>query len=163
MGSNKEQEKALKKLIGMVSGMMEKNAIEELEVEHNDQGGLRKVRIKKAASSSSNPIQVVATQAPPAQVLVPTAPPEEAPQLDEDLEEIVSPMVGTFYVATNPGDPPYVQEGDEVKKGDILCLVEAMKLMNEIESPHDGKIVSIAVDNAQPVEYGERLFLIKPY
>ncbi len=142
--------KLLKRLINLA----EKSTIDELEVEHD---GL-KVRIKKAAVSSPE-----LTQAITAQALAPTAPAEEAPQLDEDLEEIVSPMVGTFYASANPSDPPYVQEGDEVKKGDILCLVEAMKLMNEIESPHTGKIVSIHVDNAQPVEYGERLFLIKPY
>ena len=154
--------KLLKKLIGMV----EKSAIDELEVEHND----LRVRIKK---TGAQPITIPAQAASPIPAGQPQAkestpaPPERQAQAptfeDEDLEEIVSPMVGTFYAAASPGEAPYVSEGSEVKKGDILCLVEAMKLMNEIESPYDGKIVSIAVDNAQPVEYGERLFLIKPH
>ncbi len=75
---------------------------------------------------------------------------------------VESPMVGTFYRAPAPGAQPYVAEGDVVKKGQVLCIVEAMKLMNEIEAEFEGRIVSIMVENAQPVEYGEPLFLIEP-
>jgi acetyl-CoA carboxylase biotin carboxyl carrier protein len=81
---------------------------------------------------------------------------------DDKLAAVESPMVGTFYRAPAPGAKPYVEEGDVVKKGQILCIVEAMKLMNEIEVEFEGRIVSIMVENAQPVEYGEPLFLVEP-
>jgi len=71
-------------------------------------------------------------------------------------------MVGTFYRAPAPDAPPYVEVGDTVKKGQVLCIIEAMKLMNEIESDVDGKIVEILAENAQPVEFGQELFLIEP-
>ncbi|MCL6583454.1 MAG: acetyl-CoA carboxylase biotin carboxyl carrier protein [bacterium] len=72
-----------------------------------------------------------------------------------------SPLVGTFYRAPSPNATPFVEVGDVVKKGQVLCIIEAMKLMNEVEAEVDGKIVSIFVENAQPVEYGEPLFLIQ--
>lgn len=75
--------------------------------------------------------------------------------------EIVSPMVGTFYRAPSPTSDPYVVEGDLIKEGQDLCIIEAMKLMNEIESEYTGKIVRILVENGQPVEYGEPLFLLE--
>jgi acetyl-CoA carboxylase biotin carboxyl carrier protein len=75
---------------------------------------------------------------------------------------VESPMVGTFYRASSPGAEPYVTEGDVVKEGQILCIIEAMKLMNEIEAKVAGRIVQILVDNAQPVEYGQALFLLEP-
>jgi len=74
--------------------------------------------------------------------------------------EIRSPIVGTFYRAPSPGAPPFVEKGDKVKKGQVLCIVEAMKVMNEIESDVDGTVVDILVENAQPVEYNQVLFLI---
>jgi acetyl-CoA carboxylase biotin carboxyl carrier protein len=69
-------------------------------------------------------------------------------------------LVGTFYISPSPQSEPYVKEGQRVSKGDILCIVEAMKLMNEIESEFSGKVISVLVENGQPVEYGEPLFLI---
>jgi acetyl-CoA carboxylase biotin carboxyl carrier protein len=75
---------------------------------------------------------------------------------------IEAPMVGTFYRASSPTAEPYVREGDLVKEGQILCIIEAMKLMNEIESRAAGRVTKILVDNAQPVEYGQPLFLIEP-
>jgi acetyl-CoA carboxylase biotin carboxyl carrier protein len=78
------------------------------------------------------------------------------------LVTIEAPMVGTFYHAPSPEAPPYVKEGDLIKAGQILCIIEAMKLMNEIESKVAGRIVKILVENAQPVEYGQPLFLIEP-
>jgi acetyl-CoA carboxylase biotin carboxyl carrier protein len=75
---------------------------------------------------------------------------------------IEAPMVGTFYRASSPTAEPYVREGDLVKEGQILCIIEAMKLMNEIESRAAGRVIKILVDNAQPVEYGQPLFLIEP-
>lgn len=85
---------------------------------------------------------------------------EEVPS-EDDLHFVTSPIVGTFYRAPNPDADPYVQPGDRVRKGQVLCIVEAMKLMNEIESDVDGVIVKIYPENAQPVEFGERLFAIR--
>jgi acetyl-CoA carboxylase biotin carboxyl carrier protein len=78
------------------------------------------------------------------------------------LVTIEAPMVGTFYRASSPSADPYVREGDVVKEGQILCIIEAMKLMNEIESKASGRIAKILVENGQPVEYGQPLFLIEP-
>jgi acetyl-CoA carboxylase biotin carboxyl carrier protein len=80
----------------------------------------------------------------------------------EKLVTITSPIVGTFYRAPSPDADPYVEEGDLVRKGQVLCIVEAMKLMNEIESEVDGRIYKILVESAKPVEYGQPLFLIEP-
>ena len=77
-------------------------------------------------------------------------------------KKVTSPFVGTFYRASSPGADPYVREGQVVKKGQVLCLIEAMKLMNEIEAEQSGKIVSVLVENGQPVEFGEPLFVIEP-
>lgn len=80
----------------------------------------------------------------------------------ERLITVTSPIVGTFYRASSPEAKPFVEEGERVKKGQVLCIIEAMKLMNEIESEVDGKVVRILVENGHPVEYGEPLFLIEP-
>ena len=77
-------------------------------------------------------------------------------------DEILSPMPGTFYIAPSPDDPPFVKEGDSIKKGDTLCIIEAMKIMNEIESEHDGVVTDILVNNSDPVEYNQPLFVIDP-
>jgi acetyl-CoA carboxylase biotin carboxyl carrier protein len=88
--------------------------------------------------------------------------PAPAPEADKALQVVTSPMVGTFYRAPDPTAPPFVDIGDAVKKGQTLCIVEAMKLMNEIESDLDGTIVEIFVENAKPVEFGQKLFAVKP-
>ena len=80
----------------------------------------------------------------------------------KNLVTVTSPMVGTFYRSPSPEAPPFVEEGSMVKKGQPLCIIEAMKIMNEIESEVDGRVVSILVENGQPVEYGEPLMLIEP-
>jgi acetyl-CoA carboxylase biotin carboxyl carrier protein len=90
---------------------------------------------------------------------------EGRPAQEEDAQRLVTvtaPLVGTFYRAASPDTPPFVEVGDSVKKGQVLCIVEAMKLMNEIECEADGVIVRVLVENAHPVEYGEPLFLIEP-
>ena len=74
----------------------------------------------------------------------------------------MSPIVGTFYRSTEPGVAALVEIGDTVKKGQVLCIIEAMKLMNEIDSEYDGQVVNVYVENGQPVQYGERLFAIRP-
>ncbi|MBT8083113.1 MAG: acetyl-CoA carboxylase biotin carboxyl carrier protein, partial [Gammaproteobacteria bacterium] len=84
--------------------------------------------------------------------------PAEAP--DEDGFEVTAPMVGTFYAAASPGAAPYVQVGDRVNEGDTLCIIEAMKMMNQIESDVSGAIKSIRVQNGEPIEYGQVLFVI---
>ena len=109
----------------------------------------------------------------PASVPAPTPAPAPAaaafvaaPVVDVDpttrLVPIEAPMVGTFYRASSPNADPYVREGDVVKEGQILCIIEAMKLMNEIESRASGRIAKVLVENGQPVEYGQPLFLIEP-
>src|SRR5437867_9970508 len=78
-----------------------------------------------------------------------------------ELAVVKSPIVGTFYRSSEPGAPSFVEVGSTVKKGDVLCIIEAMKLMNEIDSEYDGEVTNIYVENAQPVQYGERLFAIR--
>ena len=80
---------------------------------------------------------------------------------EQEIRQLVSPMVGTFYAQSSPDKPPFVKVGDKVKKGQTVCIIEAMKLMNEIESEHDGEIVRILTQNEEMVEYGQPLFLIK--
>ena len=87
--------------------------------------------------------------------------PEAAPSEEENLHSVSSPIVGTFYRAPNPDADPYVKVGDFVEQGQTLCIVEAMKLMNEIESDVRGTIVKVLPENAQPVEYGEQLFVVR--
>ncbi len=88
--------------------------------------------------------------------------PVDAAPADDHLHWVTSPIVGTFYRAPNPDAEPYVKVGDFVEQGHTLCIVEAMKLMNEIESDLSGTIVKVLPENAQPVEYGERLFAVRP-
>lgn len=85
----------------------------------------------------------------------------KAAGMASNQKQITSPFVGTFYRSPSPTAQPYAREGQEIKKGDVLCIIEAMKLMNEIESELSGKIVSILVENGQPVEFGEPLFLVE--
>jgi acetyl-CoA carboxylase biotin carboxyl carrier protein len=87
--------------------------------------------------------------------------PEPVADADIELAVVKSPIVGTFYRAAEPGAPPFVDLGSMVKKGQVLCIIEAMKLMNEIDSEYDGEVVNVYVENGQPVQYGERLFAIR--
>ncbi|MBI5562596.1 MAG: acetyl-CoA carboxylase biotin carboxyl carrier protein [Deltaproteobacteria bacterium] len=128
----------------------------EVEVE----GAQGKVRIKRAGVA---PVEHAALAAP---APAPPAPAEaamgEAPRTQAGNVKIVtSPMVGTFYRASSPEAQPFVEMGSIIKSGSPLCIIEAMKLMNEVESEYSGKVVSILVENGQPVEYGEPLFHIE--
>jgi acetyl-CoA carboxylase biotin carboxyl carrier protein len=136
----------------------------ELEIE-----GL-KLRVRK----SSGPYQQGAHEQAPAPshgvaqpvAMAASAPPPVAPLLGEEEAElelavVKSPIVGTFYRSSEPGAPPFVDVGERVKKDQVLCIIEAMKLMNEITSEYEGEIVSVYVENGKPVQYGERLFAIK--
>ena len=91
-----------------------------------------------------------------------TAPPEPVVEVDPTLVAVKSPIVGTFYESPSPASPPFVKVGDKVQVGQVLCIIESMKLMNEIEAETAGTIVSKLVANAQPVEYGEALFTLRP-
>lgn len=99
--------------------------------------------------------------APPPQQIAPPVAPAAAPAVEEDLYLVKSPIVGTFYEAPTPGSPAFVSIGQTVQRGQVLCIVEAMKLMNEIESDAAGEVVKRLVQNGQPVEYGQPLFAIR--
>lgn len=150
----------IRKLVKLV----ETSDISELEIE---EGGSR-VRIVKKPSSNGI-VQVAESVIPvpsfapgPTQLVAPVQPDEPQPTTSPELVKMTSPMVGTYYTAPSPEAPPYVQVGDQVVSGQVLCIVEAMKLMNEIESEMSGRIVEISVENAQPVEFGQLLFVIDP-
>jgi acetyl-CoA carboxylase biotin carboxyl carrier protein len=105
------------------------------------------------------PTSTVATAPVPAAPAPGAAP--AAPDTDIELAVVKSPIVGTFYRSSEPGSASFVEIGTTVKKGQVLCIIEAMKLMNEIDSEYDGEIVNVYVENGQPVQYGERLFAIR--
>ena len=105
------------------------------------------------------PANHVAPAATPAPEPVPAPPPQ--PSDEAEFAIVKSPIVGTFFRASEPGSAPFVEVGSVVRKGQVLCIIEAMKLMNEIESEYEGEVVKVYVDNAQPVQYGERLFALK--
>lgn len=131
------------------------HALTELEVEKK---GVR-IRVRREPVPYS-PGAVPETIREPVSPPVRSQPPSIIDQ--SRLVTVTSPIVGTFYRSPSPDADPYVEEGDIVKKGQVLCIVEAMKLMNEIEAETDGKIVKILVESSTPVEYGQPLFLIDP-
>ena len=143
--------------------------VTEVEVQDGDE----KIRIRrKAAGADDPPPYVVVTsgmggvvgssqgalQAPASA----SSTSEAAASADDDLAMVKSPMVGTFYEAASPGSPPFVEVGDTVEKGQTLCIIEAMKLMNEIEAESSGVIAKRFVTNGEPIEYGQALFGIRP-
>jgi acetyl-CoA carboxylase biotin carboxyl carrier protein len=150
--------KELKEIIDIVTS---KETIEELELEKS---GVR-LRIRRSSNHSSplptvSMAAVAAAAAAPA-MLSPAEPQEIPSKVEEELYYVKSPIVGTFYKAVSPTSEPFVSVGGFVEKGAVLCIIEAMKLMNEIESDVAGEIVSVLVENGQPVEYGEKLFAIR--
>ena len=146
--------------------LVREHELAEFEIEHE---GLRlKVRKNAAGAIMSVPTapSVVQPMVPPAMAAAPGAAPAApavAVPADNEIELAVvkSPIVGTFYRSPEPGAPAFVEIGTTVKKGQVLCIIEAMKLMNEIDSEYEGEIVNIYVESGQPVQYGERLFAIK--
>ncbi len=158
-----------KELKELIEFLIEKD-IAEFELERGDV----KVRIKRAAEPVVMAAPVTAPHfvthaAPPALELAATpvraisddAAEEAVLAADQNLHVVRSPIVGTFYESPSPGSPPFVKAGDQVEVGQILCIVEAMKLMNEIEADAAGEIVKKLVGNGQPIEYGQELFLIR--
>jgi acetyl-CoA carboxylase biotin carboxyl carrier protein len=144
--------------------MMREHELSEFELERDN----LKLRIRKhaghvAAVPHAHP--PAAAPVPPPAVAAPSAAGGAAlTPADEDVELVIikSPIVGTFYRAPEPGARPYAEDGDRVKKGQVLCIIEAMKLMNEINAEVDGEVVKVYVENGQAVQYGERLFAIRP-
>lgn len=111
------------------------------------------------ASMQATPNMTNAVTPPPPTV---ASPPAAAPLTNDRLVDITSPMVGTFYRSPAPDEPPYVNVGDRIRSGQVVCIVEAMKLMNEVEAEVSGEVVEILVENAQPVEYGQVLMRVNP-
>lgn len=150
----------LEEIARLLNLIEEKNLTHfELEIE-----GFRIKISKEPEMKAPGPLNSWAPQ-PALNNIAPTPPPSEEkpqPEPQENLHYITSPMVGTFYRAPDPTSPPFVEVGDVVKKGQTLCIIEAMKLMNEIESDIDGLVREIHVENGKPVEYGQRLFSIQP-
>ena len=157
-----------KELKELIEFLVEKD-IAEFELERGD----LKIRVKRPGEPAPAP-QVVTVAAPahgsmvPQVAIAPAAqgapePPTGKPVSEETgLHLLKSPIVGTYYEAPSPGSPAFVKVGDTVTAGQVLCIVEAMKLMNEIEADVSGEIVKILVNNGQPVEYGQKLFAIRP-
>ena len=147
----------LKKLIDLV----EESGISELELTEGEES----VRISRQGQAVQQPQQYTIPQQPAPSIqsdtTTPTANVVKEDVVQESDNSLTSPMVGTFYRSSSPEADPYVEVGSTVKKGDTLCIVEAMKLLNEIEADRDGTIKKILVENAQPVEFGEPLFIIE--
>jgi acetyl-CoA carboxylase biotin carboxyl carrier protein len=141
------------------------NAVDEVEISRKDFKLLiRKNPAQVVTATVATPVaqQVIAAPAVSAVAPAPVAAATVAAPVADNLITIKSPMVGTFYRSSNPETPSFVNVGDEVKSGKVVCIIEAMKLFNEIESEINGKIVKVLVDNASPVEYDQPLFLVEP-
>ena len=155
--------KEIRQLIKMV----ESAEISEFEIEEEG----NKIRISKSVSTNSNnethifPAMMPQMQAPMAamqgEMATENSAVAPAPTKSDNVVEVRSPMVGTFYRAASPDSDPYTELNKTVKAGDVLCIVEAMKLMNEIETEVSGKVIEIFVENGQPVEYNQVLFLVE--
>ena len=150
--------------------MLDESTVDSIEI--STEKGM-KIRISKTPQqrggmSVAQPMAMPAAPAPQVPIAAPPAPSAEsvaAARADEERAgylEVKSPMVGTYYSAPEPGAKQYVAVGERITKGQTLCIIEAMKIMNEIESEFDGVVREILVDNAQPVEYGQVLFRIDP-
>lgn len=145
----------LKTLIDLVS----ESGVAELEITEGDDHVKIVNRVGAApAAAVTAPAPVIAAAAAPVEAAAPTSAPTLAPA--EETRTVNSPMVGTFYRAPSPGAKPFADVGQRVKAGDTVCIIEAMKLLNEIESEYDGVIKEILVENGQPVEFGQPLFVI---
>ncbi|AFY73144.1 acetyl-CoA carboxylase, biotin carboxyl carrier protein [Synechococcus sp. PCC 7502] len=142
----------LKELISLIN----QTDLTELSLEFGDV----RLNIRKSEKTIAPVSQVVSVV--PSEPVITAAPVQAPPPSNKNLIDIPSPMVGTFYRSPKPDEPPFVNKGDLVRKGQPVCIIEAMKLMNEIEADMDGRIVEILIDNAQPVGYGQVLMKIDP-
>jgi acetyl-CoA carboxylase biotin carboxyl carrier protein len=144
--------------------LLKESDINEIEVERGD----IRVRVQRFASYPPQQVYAAAPYAVPTQAAapvphIPAAPASAAPAADANLYTIKSPIVGTFYSAASPDSPPFVKPGDSVTSKSTVCIIESMKLMNEIEAEVSGTIVACLVENGKPVEYGEALFSVRPH
>ncbi len=147
----------VKKLIEM----LEESAIDEIEI-HEDKDSVRVSRNRQAPAPVAAPAREVQAAPQHGAPVADSAPAPEPAQEEEPEENIVrSPMVGIFYEAQAPGKPSFVQLGQTVAKGDVLCIIEAMKIMNQVEAEKTGVVSRIMVANGDPVEYGQPLFIIR--
>ena len=150
----------VKKLIEL----LDESGIAEIEITEGEEA----VRISRypqgaavtAAAPAAAPVTIAAPTAAPAPADAPAAAPAAPAEAEEEGYLVPAPMVGTFYAASSPGAAPYVQVGDRVNEGDTLCIIEAMKMMNQIEADVSGVVKSIRVQNGEPVEYGQTLIVI---
>ena len=133
--------------------LLQESELAEIEIRDGEES----VRLSRASTVTVAPAAPAAAvaAAPP-----PTAP-EPAPPSQPEGEQVTSPMVGTFYAAPSPTSPAFVKVGDRVNAGDVLCVIEAMKTMNHIESEYSGEVAAVLVENSEPVEYGQPLFIIR--
>lgn len=146
----------LKTLIDLVS----ESGVAELEITEGED------RVRIVNRNGAAPVQVhqpvTVAQPMPVPVPAPEAAPAPAPTAPQQTgTPLTSPMVGTFYRAPSPGADPFVKVGDTVKKGQVVCIIEAMKLLNEVEADMDGTVKEVCVENGQPVEFGQSLFIIE--
>ena len=142
----------VKKLIEM----LESSELEEIEIHEGEES----VRLVKNKTET-----LVTHQVQPNQLdkVVESSKPLQKPDPlieNSEGEVITSPMVGTFYAAASPGAKPFISVGDEIQEGDVVCIVEAMKMMNEIKSDYSGKVISVLAENSEPVEFGQALFVV---
>ncbi|NPA12631.1 MAG: acetyl-CoA carboxylase biotin carboxyl carrier protein [Aquificae bacterium] len=147
-----------KKLIFEIIDRIKGTKIEEVEFETKE----GKVKIKQYVGPQKEIVAPAVPSQPVVEIKNETVAPQQNTEESNKYHVIKSPLVGTFYRAPSPGAPPFVEEGDTVSKGQVLCIIEALKVMNEIESDVNGRIVKILVENGQPVEYGQELFYIEP-
>ncbi|MEJ0098975.1 MAG: acetyl-CoA carboxylase biotin carboxyl carrier protein [Pseudomonadota bacterium] len=150
----------VKKLIEL----LEESGISEIEIKEGEEA----VRISRGPIAGAVPQYFAAPYAPPPPAPAAAAPVAAAPaagtaqiRRKDDKNIVPSPMVGTFYAAASPTNPPFVSVGDDVKAGQVLCIIEAMKMMNQIESDRAGKVTAIMVKNGDPVEFGQPLFAVE--
>jgi acetyl-CoA carboxylase biotin carboxyl carrier protein len=155
------------KFVQQIVTMVEKSNVHEIELESKG------VKIRVTKNSVGQPAQALQMMAPqqvyapqassPQSAVQPVPSSSQAPAaVDKKYKEIKSPIVGTFYRSPSPDTEPYAEVGTQIKPGSVLCIVEAMKLMNEIEADMSGTIVKVCVDNGKPVEYNQVLFLVEP-
>jgi len=145
----------IRKLIRLIQS----SDVTEIEVTQGDQT----VRISRQNAGVQTAAPAATVYAPaPAEAAPAAAPASEPEQEHTEEHQVTSPMVGTFYAAPSPDAEPFVQAGQKVQKGETLCIIEAMKMMNEIEAEYSGVVEAILVENATPVEYGQPIFIITP-
>lgn len=143
----------IKKLIEL----LDESGVAEIEIKEGEES----LRISRQTSYAPAPAPVAIAAAPAPVAPAPTAAPE--PAADEEISghKVTSPMVGTFYRSSTPGAPVFTEIGKQVSEGDTLCIIEAMKILNQIESDKSGTVKAILVENGQPVEFGQPMFVIE--